>query len=78
MQVEANSTGMPPDKKVNKAEYLTFLYINIDITCGSIKNSRFWPSADGKPMLNELVHAMSLQCMFALSLWVCNDLNYMF
>jgi hypothetical protein len=27
---EANSNGVPPDKKVNNAEYLTYISTNID------------------------------------------------
>ncbi len=47
----------------------------------------FWPSADAKPMSNDLVHVMFLQCMFALflSLSLCmillcpwNELNSIF
>ncbi len=32
------------------------------------KHSSYWPSADVKPMSNNLVHAMTWQCMFALSI----------
>jgi hypothetical protein len=32
------------------------------------KHSSFWPLADVKPMSNDAVHAISWQCMFALSL----------
>ncbi len=34
----------------------------------------FCPSANVKPMPNDLVHAMPLQCMYALSLSVYYDL----
>jgi hypothetical protein len=32
-----------------------------------LKHSSFWPSADVKPMQNDLVHVMHWQSMFALS-----------
>ncbi len=38
-----------------------------------LKHSSFRPSADPKPMSNNLVHAMPQQCMFALSLSMCID-----
>ncbi len=31
-----------------------------------LKHSSFWPLADVKLMSNDLVHAMTRQCMFAL------------
>ncbi len=41
-----------------------------------LKHTSFWPSGEVKPVQKDLVHAMPLQCMFALficliqSLWV--------
>ena len=43
-----------------------------------LKHSRFWPSADVKPMSNELANAKPRQCIFALSVcslcrkWIIN------
>ncbi len=34
----------------------------------SFKHSSFWPSANGKPMSNDLVHVMPWQGMFVLSM----------
>jgi hypothetical protein len=39
-----------------------------------LKHSSFWPSADVKPILNCLDHAMPWKYMFALSLCVYKDL----
>ena len=35
-----------------------------------LKHSSFQPSADDKPMLNDLAHAMPRLCMFALSVYL--------
>jgi hypothetical protein len=45
---------------------LDFIVIKVILYAVHLKNSSFWSSAVVKPMSNDLVHAMHLQCMFAL------------
>jgi hypothetical protein len=48
--------------------YKIFLLVIEILIALHLKDFSFWPSADVKPMLNDLAHAMIWQYMFALSL----------
>ncbi len=53
---------------------MTILHNGFTIFSIHLKHSSFPRSADDKPMLNDLVHALRCQCMFALSRCILQSL----
>jgi hypothetical protein len=44
----------------------------------NLKHSSLWPSADGDPVSNDLLHSMPWQCIFFLSISISAIYNYVF